>query len=415
MRRVRRRHLLAVLAVALGPTSGAAAAAAGTGPARSGSRAPLKIRSTSLSQQGQRLAWRVRLATPFSPAGLAPGGRSLCLLIEGATFGRVDGQLCLLGPHRHSLAPRLVYMAINGKRTGPRQVISATVTRLSPSAVSASFLPSAIGRGYEPLRWQAISTLRAAACAPPRTGSSRRGPDRGCFELSPARPALLRLHVPVPVGCVVSGPSPVYQGRPDRREIALTFDDGPANDPPTLKFLQVLEREHVPATFFEIGDQISAFDPGGAVERRMLSDGDMIGDHSWSHPRMTSLRPAKQRAQLLDAAAAIRHATHGFTPCLWRPPYGAISPRLVSLARSLGLLTVMWDIDPRDWALPGVRAIYSNVIDNAHNGAIVIQHVGGGPRQQTLAALPHEIEVLRARGYEFVTVDQLLGLKLLYR
>jgi peptidoglycan/xylan/chitin deacetylase (PgdA/CDA1 family) len=75
----------------------------------------------------------------------------------------------------------------------------------------------------------------------------------------------------------------------------------------------------------------------------------------------------------------------------------------------------MWDVDPRDWALPGVDAIVSNVVANAHPGAIVIQHSGGGPRRQTLEALPREITELRSRGYKFVTVAQLLGLKLLYR
>lgn len=130
---------------------------------------------------------------------------------------------------------------------------------------------------------------------------------------------------------------------------------------------------------------------------------------------MAKLTPEAQRSQLLETIAAIRRATGGFTPCLWRPPYGAISPSLVKVARSLGLLTVMWDIDPRDWALPGVDSIVSNVESHAHPGAIVIQHFGGGPRQQTLEALPREIGDLRSRGYRFVTVAQMLGLKLLYR
>jgi peptidoglycan/xylan/chitin deacetylase (PgdA/CDA1 family) len=60
-------------------------------------------------------------------------------------------------------------------------------------------------------------------------------------------------------------------------------------------------------------------------------------------------------------------------------------------------------------------AIDSNVLDNAYDGAIVIQHLGGGPRYQTLAALPEEVDALRSKGYMFVTVDQLLGLKLVYR
>jgi peptidoglycan/xylan/chitin deacetylase (PgdA/CDA1 family) len=141
----------------------------------------------------------------------------------------------------------------------------------------------------------------------------------------------------------------------------------------------------------------------------------MIGDHTWSHPSMPGLSAGAQRQQLLSTASAIQRATHGFTPCLWRPPYGAVNGPLVSLARSLGLLTIMWDVDPRDWATPGVGAIYGNVVANVRNGAIVLQHFGGGPRYQTLAALPQEIDTLRHRGYQFVTVAQMLGLRLIYK
>jgi peptidoglycan/xylan/chitin deacetylase (PgdA/CDA1 family) len=130
---------------------------------------------------------------------------------------------------------------------------------------------------------------------------------------------------------------------------------------------------------------------------------------------MTGLSPAAQTQELQSTADAIKQATHGFTPCLWRPPYGAQDPSLDALARSLGMLTIMWNVDPRDWATPGVDAIYDNVVANARNGSIVIQHFGGGPRQQTLAALPLEIATLRRERYQFVTVAQLLGLKLIYK
>jgi peptidoglycan/xylan/chitin deacetylase (PgdA/CDA1 family) len=352
--------------------------------------------------------WNVRLAQPFAANRLARDQRSLCLLVERASSGGVVGQLCVTGPAPRSYQPRLVYMAVSGQRTGPGRVIAAAVRRPSSSSLMASFLPAAIGRGYGELRWQVISTLRGAACAPPAPGS-------GCFELYPARPTLLSLHEPVLVGCLPSGPALVFHGSSRIHELALTFDDGPWDQPPTADFLALLEREHVPATFFEIGDQISEFDRSGALERRMLADGDMIGVHTWNHPVMTGLPVVQQRIQLLNTAEAIRRATRGFQPCLWRPPYGAINPSLVSLARSLGMLTIMWDVDPRDWSLPGVGAIYSNVVGHAHNGAIILQHFGGGPRYQTLAALPEEIRTLRARGYRFVTVSQLLGLRLVYR
>jgi peptidoglycan/xylan/chitin deacetylase (PgdA/CDA1 family) len=393
--------LLVVVGLALASAPGAGAAGKAT--------QPLPIQVASLAQQGQQLDWRVQMTEPFSPGGLAGAHRALCLLFERPRSDAVTGEVCVTGPAKHSTQPRLLYMKVTGRNSGPAQPVLATVTRTSSDELSASFLPSAVGLGYTDLRWQVVSSLRASACAPPAPGGG------SCFSDYPGTPALLKLHVPVLSGCVASGPSLVYHGPTKGREIALTFDDGPWSDPPTIDFVHVLDAEHVPATFFEIGRQIPVYDPTGAAERQMLADGDMIGDHSWSHPDVAALSPAGQRAQLLDAVDAIRRATGGFTPCLWRPPYGDISPSLIKLARSLGLVTVMWNVDPRDWALPGVNAIYDNVIANARPGDIVIQHFGGGPREETLAALPREIQTLRRRGYQFVTVAQMLGLKLVYR
>jgi chitin deacetylase len=191
--------------------------------------------------------------------------------------------------------------------------------------------------------------------------------------------------------------------------IALTFDDGPWPDTP--QFLDILEREHVHATFFQIGEQVGIY--GRAVDRRMLADGDIIGDHTWSHATVSGDGPAAA-AQISSAAAAIEGVT-GFKPCLFRAPGGAVSGALISEARAMGFTTIEWDIDPRDWSRPGTGAIYSNVVGNAHPGAIVIQHDGGGDRSQTLAALPQEIATLRSRGYQFVTIPELLGQRLIYK
>jgi len=209
-----------------------------------------------------------------------------------------------------------------------------------------------------------------------------------------------------------SGPAFVNSGPTTGREIALTFDDGPWYDTP--QFLDILERYHVPATFFEIGEQISTYGEGGALERRMLADGDMIGDHTWSHPDVSGAG-SFARDQIESAAAAIRTATHGFTPCLFRAPYGAVSSALISEARSLGFTTIQWDVDTVDWSRPGTATIERRAIGGAHPGAIILQHDGGGDRSETLAALPDIISTLRGRGYVFVTVTQLLGQQLIYR
>jgi peptidoglycan/xylan/chitin deacetylase (PgdA/CDA1 family) len=196
--------------------------------------------------------------------------------------------------------------------------------------------------------------------------------------------------------------------------VALTFDDGPWNAPPTSAFLDLLERKHVVATFFEIGQQIAPFGQGGAIERRMLRDGDMIGDHTWSHPNVAG-GGGFAAGQISSTADAIRRATHGFRTCLFRAPYGAVSPALISEARSMGFATIQWDVDTRDWSLPGTDAIYNTVVSNVRPGSIVLQHFGGGPRFQTLAAVPREIDTLRREGYHFVTVTQLLGYRLIYK
>jgi peptidoglycan/xylan/chitin deacetylase (PgdA/CDA1 family) len=227
----------------------------------------------------------------------------------------------------------------------------------------------------------------------------------------PRRPAAPRSRLPI--GCVRKGPAMVFAGSSRAHELALTFDDGPWGDPPTADFIRLLAAEHVPATFFEIGNQISRYDPAGRLEREMLADGDMIGDHTWAHPDLLYLTASARREQIARTAAAIRRVT-GFTPCLFRAPYGAVNRSLVTLVRSMGMSTIGWDVDPRDWALPGVAAIERAVIGGARNGSIILQHFGGGPRWETLDALPVEIRALRARGYRFVTVTQLLGYRLIY-
>lgn len=402
VRRVRGWLIAAILAVVPSYAAGMPPSAGG----QDGGQGPLQVRTASLVQQGQQLVWQVEFAAPFSPSALAGAGRALCLLIERAADGSVAGQLCVSGPGPHSRTPRLLYTPGAGVGSGAAHVVAAAVTSSSASGLTASFLPADVGVRYSPLRWQVISTLRAPACG---AGRARSG---GCSVLFPSIPTLTRLHEPRLVGCVPSGPIWVFQGPVRGREIALTFDDGPWYD--TTQFVHVLEREHVVATFFQIGDQISEYAQHG-LDRRMLKDGDMIGDHTWNYGGDVAAGGPGAATQITEAAAAIRRATGGFTPCLFRAPGGNVTPALLRTARSLGFTTIQWDIDPRDWATPGTSEIYDNVVSNAHDGAIAIQHDGGGNRSETLAALPLEIRTLRNQGYRFVTVTQLLGYRLLYR
>jgi peptidoglycan-N-acetylglucosamine deacetylase len=403
---MRSRSLTGLLAV-----GAAVGAAAGPGVAGAAVRArplqPLRVHSSSLSQQGQQITWRLEMDKQFSPGALVKDGRTLCLLRERVGDGSVAGSLCLYGPKPGQKTARLFYSRITASGSGPGRRIAATITRSSTKNLVATFLPGDIGTAYVPIRWQVISTVRGAACVP-KPGQTR------CFDLYPPRPALFKIHVPQVVGCVPSGSSLIYSGPSNQHVIALTFDDGPWNAPPMSDWVNYFASQHVPVTFFEIGEQISQFDPSGAVERQALADGDMIGDHTWTHPEMTRLSSGEQASELSMTADAIRRAT-GFSTCFWRPPYGAVDSQVVSLARSLGLITVQWDVDTVDWSTPGTATIYQRAISGAHNGAIILQHFGGGPRYETYAAVQQEIPTLRHEGYTFVTIPQLLGLRLIYR
>jgi peptidoglycan/xylan/chitin deacetylase (PgdA/CDA1 family) len=218
----------------------------------------------------------------------------------------------------------------------------------------------------------------------------------------PAPAPLLRI-----VGCRARTAA-AYRGGPHVREVALGFDDGPAAD--TGAFVSMLERAHASATFFMIGAQLQ----GGyrSLLLRELRDGDVLGDHTFNHPDLTL--SGNVAGQLRWTLAAIRQLS-GYTPCVFRPPYGAYNASVVRTAASLGLATVLWNDDPRDWALPGTGSIVRQVLAQVQPGSIVISHDGGGPRGQTLAAYPAIIAGLRARGYRIVTIPQLLGFRPVYR
>jgi peptidoglycan/xylan/chitin deacetylase (PgdA/CDA1 family) len=227
------------------------------------------------------------------------------------------------------------------------------------------------------------------------------GSSPGAGPRSPGGPALFRV-----VGCRSSGTA-AHRGGPPRKEVAFGFDDGPWTDTPA--FVRMLEREHARATFFMIGRQLGPQDR--SLLLRELRDGDVLGDHTFSHPDLAL--GGDVRGQLESTIAAIRSLS-GYTPCVFRPPYGAYNPSVLKTARSLGLSTVLWDVDPADYADPGAGAIEQRVLAQVRPGSIVISHDGGGPRGQTLAAYPGIIAKLRARGYRIVTVLELLGYRPVY-
>ena len=190
--------------------------------------------------------------------------------------------------------------------------------------------------------------------------------------------------------------------------VALSFDDTPS--PYTEEIFRTLVRYHAVATFFVVGNRIDGHAP---LLREMVESGMELGNHSYTHPRDLATEAEAASRQLEMANAAIQHAS-GLRPCLFRPPYGVLTPDLVQRAKILGLTTAKWTVDPADWTHPGVNPIRERVLA-AGPGAIVIFHDNIETHGQTLKALPGILTGLQVRGLQMVTISQILGDKFTWR
>src|SRR6266702_3024811 len=196
---------------------------------------------------------------------------------------------------------------------------------------------------------------------------------------------------------------PLFNGNTHLPEIALTFDDGP-NPYYSPQILAILQHYGVKATFFDVGYLVADY-PN--TVRQEYNQGNIVGNHSWSHPEMTLLSAQAILSQLTSTTRAIQ-AVIGVRPTFFRPPYGALNSIVLAQAKYLGYTTVMWDGSAEDWIVPGVSVIANRILSYAHNGAILLLHDGGGNRAQTVAALPIIITTLKNRGFKFVTIQQLV-------
>lgn len=202
---------------------------------------------------------------------------------------------------------------------------------------------------------------------------------------------------------VPPGP-PLYAVDTERRLIALTFDDGP-NGAYTDAVLATLARHDVSATFYVVGQQAAA---NPTAVREMHDAGHEVGNHSWDHAQLDALSRPQIRSELRATSDVIERIT-GDRPDTFRAPYGAHGGMVDTVGRVQGMRDVLWSVDTVDWARPGAQAISSAAINGAHPGGIILMHDGGGDRSQTVAALDRTITTLKQRGYEFVTVPELVA------
>ncbi len=196
----------------------------------------------------------------------------------------------------------------------------------------------------------------------------------------------------------------------DGDEIALTFDDGP-NDAATLQLLEVLARHGVAATFFAMGDFAHA---RPEIVREVVAAGHVLGNHTMSHPRMSTQSAARIRQELADCNAVLEDVTGGAVK-FFRPPFGARRPYVLRAARELGLTPVMWNVTGYDWNPIGVDGILANldkgIAKNRRRGrgSNLLLHDGGhramgAARMDTVRAVDRLL-LARTTAMRFVSVD----------
>ncbi|MCL4517136.1 MAG: polysaccharide deacetylase family protein [Firmicutes bacterium] len=196
----------------------------------------------------------------------------------------------------------------------------------------------------------------------------------------------------------------IWSGRTSEKLVALTFDDGP--DPRfTPEVLDILEEDHVPATFFVVGKYAARY-PDLVV--REIQDGNEVGNHTYDHPNLLRDNPEQIRAEISDAGAIIEEIT-GKPLALFRPPKGLINRAGLEIAREQGYKIVFWGVATEHREAPTPDLMAARVIRQARPGIIILAHDGRLDRSKTVAALPAIIKGYQAMGYRFVTVSQLMA------
>jgi peptidoglycan/xylan/chitin deacetylase (PgdA/CDA1 family) len=197
----------------------------------------------------------------------------------------------------------------------------------------------------------------------------------------------------------------ICRGNPEKRQIALTFDDGPdARSTPAL--LDALRELEVEAAFFVIGKEVER-EP--QLANRILREGHLLENHSFAHSYATNFYPtAKLTADLSRAQQTIKKLT-GTTPIFFRPPVGLSNPNVFRAARALQLKVIGWTIRSLDTRLTDPARIVQRIERELKPGAVILLHDGNIPAERLVVTVKLLLTKLREHNYEVVRLDRMLG------
>ncbi|MBG9944994.1 delta-lactam-biosynthetic de-N-acetylase [Brevibacillus formosus] len=195
----------------------------------------------------------------------------------------------------------------------------------------------------------------------------------------------------------------VFLGDTTKKELYLTFDNGYENGF-TPKILDTLLAKKVPAIFFVTGHFVKE---QPELLKRMAQEGHLIGNHSWSHPDMTTVSNQKIKDELTKVSDAVQQVTGQGNMRYLRPPRGIFSDRTLAVTKDLGYTNVFWSVAYKDWDTKvqrGAKYAYDSVMAQLHPGAVILLHSVSKDNAEALGMM---IDEARKQGYEFKSLDQL--------
>jgi peptidoglycan/xylan/chitin deacetylase (PgdA/CDA1 family) len=358
---------------------------------------PLALRQGEVRQVDRSLEFTVHTAAPVTlgelelQPDLASGtSRYICLEMtrKSAEPGGGSGELICAGGSENSVG--VTPTGEQGPAVAEDGALAASVERPGPDVVKITIPLSELGLPKADYAFNFISS--DGSCGPtPGEGCVDRLPEDGSSDFV--------LQTPVMAGCSGADGVQLRYGPRDQKEVALSFDDGPGVSTPEI--LEVLDEKRADGTFFMLGEAVKR---NADLARQITLQGSEVASHSMKHDAFPT------GADLRSTNDVIEQAT-GMRPCSFRPPYGDVDGPLTRRAAAQDMNTVLWDVDTEDWAdWSSVDSVVEGTKANAQPGSIILMHDGGDARRdKTIEALPRIIDELRAEGYSFVTVSELLG------
>jgi polysaccharide deacetylase family sporulation protein PdaB len=197
---------------------------------------------------------------------------------------------------------------------------------------------------------------------------------------------------------------PVYKSKTNEvTKIALTFDDGP-HPKKTKEILEILKKYDVKATFFVIGVNVKNYP---YVIKEIIDDGHEVGNHTYSHKKLKGVNKEKITEELKRTDEEII-TQNGNKTNLIRPPCGEYDDTLIEVAIENNCKIVLWNVDTKDWAHSPKETIIDKVLSNVKGGDIILFHDYLSGKNNTVEALDELVPLLQEKGYEFVTIGELL-------